>query len=88
MGVEVSVQRISNWILNCAKLCYDTSKVEHYSVVRAHSTRSQATAIASLHNVSTSIICPEAAWSLTQHCDIPEACPADPLLPAGLRVWL
>ncbi|KAG6939866.1 hypothetical protein G0U57_021849, partial [Chelydra serpentina] len=62
-GQPVSTQRLSRWITLCIHTCYELAKVPSPPVVRAHSTRAQASSAAFVAHVPIQDICRAATWS-------------------------
>lgn len=50
-GKSISTQRISNWISDYIRLCYQLKHIQPPTSVKAHSTRSVSSSIAFLHNI-------------------------------------
>ena len=62
-GFPVTKKRISAWIVECIRLCYQQQNIDPPKELRAHGTRAQAASWAAFAGVDASKICRAAVWS-------------------------
>ena len=62
-GFPVSKKRISSWIVDCIRTCYQQQGIDPPKNVKAHGTRAQASSWAAFAGVDPSRICRAAVWT-------------------------
>lgn len=87
----LSSQRLSRWISDCVRTCYEVAKMDLHASLRVHSIRAQEALSTLLTNVSVADICKAAIWgsihTFMKHYSISETWRSDGVFGKAVTIY-